>query len=217
MKMHIRFKYLIHICTVLTLMTGTGCQTTPETAAPGQSATAGKPADSKSGTKQTKPASGKPESIGLFRQPDDSWTYLKITATDETSRDSVAQGYVAMTKGEFRFLMEGDYINARVYVSGNRGKISVTGVNSAEWEGILDMKTPIQLQPFFMLAQAFELAKYTPAESPGVRFSFRGLKGDPVEVGQVFFGNMSQGRFFPSDMVIEFLKTKMQISLLIEE
>lgn len=188
-----------------------GCQTTGDSA-PSKD---GKPATA--GAKKAGSTTASPGGKVKFPEPDDSWTYLKIMAMDETSQDSIAHGYVAMTKGEFRFLMEGDYINTRVYVSGNHGSITITGVNHAQWEGVLDDKTPIQLQPFFMLAQAFQLAQAAPMDAPGMKFSFRGLSGANIERGELFLGNVNPGHFFPSDLVVQYLKTKMQISLLIQE
>jgi|GEM_PF-1852290 len=220
-------KYSGILFLILTLIFSIGCQTPGEQTDAKNASGAAKAGTSKGGSKsdaseKTKTATAKNEDTStdkkpVFREPDDSWTYLRISTVDESTKQSLTQGYVAMARGEFRLILAGVDLNMKVEVSGNNGKIVVWGANEGKWEGVLDEKTPMAMQPFFMLAQAYKIALDSAMDSGGVKFSFRGLNRSKVEVGEVFFGPVKSGYMFPSDMAVVFEKTGMQISFLIEE
>lgn len=199
------FKPLLALFVLLGLLLS-GCKTT-ETAKPETAQT------------QTAAASkSKPgKAPGTFSEPDDSWTYLRVSVVDSERPGNLAEGYVAIAPNEFRLLLKGQFMNLRVDVSGNKGKISINGQTADQWSGTLDSKTPVGLQPFFMLSQSFDLARAYSMESKGVRLSFRGLDPKVVETAELYFGEQKSGRFYPSDIAINYEKTQMQISLLIEE
>ncbi len=158
---------------------------------------------------------------GTFPEPDDSWTYLRVSTQSSANADEdKVTGYVTFDgPEEFRMILYNKNKEQKILLqmSGNRARMFLGGAKRPNFDGELTAKSPVMVQNFSMLREVFYSLSAASAKvgSFAIRYKFAPKK--EAEVCTIHIGERSHSRGFPDDFTCVFTKSKLQMTFLVHD